>query len=518
MLPGNPQRLNPNESNVANDNPSFLAPFGWASESETSGPIGPGPFWGRQAGPATTLWVGDDQIQKRKERWTEQTLGLLPHQRSGVVFLISRNSAVLADEMGLGKTIQALVALRMLAYQGQLRRALLVAPKSLLPNWQRELARWAPELQSQRIYGSPHQRRWLWQYSKASLLLVHYELLVHDGGWLQQFARMGGLFFDVLILDEAQRVKNQKSSAWKIIQSIPRRRLWALTGTPLENSLNDLRGLFLLVRPGLLSPRMTLSEVRSTIGPYLLRRTKDLVAKDLPQKIYRDRLLELSPEQALRYAEAETKARKKLEESGDTSLGHVLVQIIRLKQICNFDPVTGQSAKLEQLKNDLESVLTPGRKALVFSQFVSTLRRLQNQLDPLKPLLFFGGMNQEERERTLHQFRKDPSHQVLLLSYRAGGVGLNLQCASYVFLFDRWWNPAVEDQAISRAHRLGSSSPVIITRYLVAGTIEERIDELLRTKRMLFHRVFSSKSPPDSLGLTWEEWLSLFGGLRKEAA
>jgi len=444
--------------------------------------------------------------------------GLLPHQQSGVKFLASRQSAVLADEMGLGKTVQALVALRILAQQGEVRRALLVAPKSLLPNWQRELAKWAPGLPSQRVDGPPKQRRWLWQFSRACLQLVHYELLVHDGAFLRDLAQTGRLFFDVIILDEAQRVKNQKSAAWKIIHAIPRRRLWALTGTPLENSLEDVRGLFLLARPGLLSPRMTLPEIRSVIRPFLLRRTKEMVAKELPEKIYRDRLLELSPEQALRYAEAERKARRKLEETREASLGHVLVQVLRLKQICNFDPLTGQSAKLEQLKSDLESVLIPGKKALVFSQFVSTLRRLLVHLSPWKPLLFFGGMSQQERERTLRQFREDPSHQLLLLSYRAGGVGLNLQCANYVFLFDRWWNPAVEDQAIGRAHRLGSSSPVVITRYLVAGTIEERIDELLRTKRSLFERLFSRADPEYQLGLSWEEWLGLLGAPHKQAA
>lgn len=442
---------------------------------------------------------------------TCSTPQLLPYQWAGVLFLLSRPSALLADEMGLGKTAQTLVALQILVNEGQVRRALLVAPKSLLTNWQRELARWAPQVRTQIIGGTAQQRRWLWQHSQATLRLVHYEILAHDARLLTELVTRGNLHFDLIILDEAQRVKNAQSVGSKVLQQLPRRRLWALTGTPLENCLAELCGVFTLIRPGLLQPEMPLTQVRAAIAPYVLRRTKEMVAKELPPKIYRDCVLELTAEQSARYRETLLRARKTIESAdADSLLRHVFVQILRLKQICNFDPVTGRSAKAEQLRYELSSVVDKGQKAIIFSQFVGTLFRLQALLAPWQPLVFYGGMSREEREATIAEFRDNPQRPLLLLSYRAGGVGLNLQFASYVFLFDRWWNPAVEDQAINRVHRLGSTAPVVVTRYTVADTIEERIEKLLRRKRILFDQIFSSDNRLSKLGLSREEWLSLF--------
>jgi SNF2 family DNA or RNA helicase len=430
-----------------------------------------------------------------------------------VIFLLSRQAAVLADEMGLGKTVQTLVALRVLCEQGELRRGLLLAPKSLIPNWQRELARWAGNVSTQIIGGPAPQRRWLWQHSDARVQLAHYEILAQDAALLVQLVRQRKLFFDVLILDEAHRIKNPRGITCRLLQSLPRRRVWALTGTPLENCLQDLQGIFSVVRPGLLLPQMSLAQIRAAIRPYVLRRTKDVVAREIPRKIFRDRLLELRGEQAIQYRETESRARDRLSALGDQiSVRHIFVQILRLKQICNFDPVTGRSVKLDQLEEDLRLAFAEGGKAIVFSQFVSTLERLSQRLSFWRPLVFHGGLTPEEREEALREFREDPARPLLLLSYRAGGVGLNLQFASYVFLFDRWWNPAVEDQAINRVHRLGSRRPVVVTRYLVAGTIEERIDSLLESKRSLFQRVFSGLDSGSMLQITKAEWLKLFGG------
>ncbi|MCS7237615.1 MAG: DEAD/DEAH box helicase [Thermoguttaceae bacterium] len=443
---------------------------------------------------------------------------LFPYQWTGVRFLLARSAALLADEMGLGKTAQTLVALQILVSQGQVQRALLVAPKSLLTNWQRELARWAPTVRTQLIAGLPAQRRWLWQHSQATLQLVHYELLVHDARYLERWASQGLLWYDLVILDEAQRIKNPTARASRVLQRVPRRRVWALSGTPLENSVADLCGVFAVVKPGLVNSQMVLAQIRTAVAPYVLRRTKEMVAKQLPEKVFRDCVLELTPEQALRYCQLTCRARKLLRESaGEHFLRHVFVQILRLKQICNFDPVTGRSAKAERLQQDLEEALASGGKAIVFSQFVGTLRRLASLLAQWHPLLYFGGIDRETREAIIAEFRDDPSRRVLLLTYRAGGVGLNLQFAGYVFLFDRWWNPAVEDQAINRAHRLGSTSTVIVTRYLMAGTIEERIEELLKKKRQLFARIFSGGDPDGRLVLAPEEWLALFDPPQQEA-
>ncbi len=183
---------------------------------------------------------------------------------------------------------------------------------------------------------------------------------------------------------------------------------------------------------------------------------------------------------------------------------------MRLKQICNFDPRTGKSAKLERLHVDLSEAAESGRKALVFSQWVAPLETLAQALREFGPLLFHGQVPQKERQPILDRFRRDSSKHVLLLSYGAGGVGLNLQFANYVFLFDRWWNPAVEDQAINRAHRIGQKAPVFITRFVTPGTIEGRIADILEKKRELFNELLGQNGPPPSMGLTEEDVFGLF--------
>ena len=201
----------------------------------------------------------------------------------------------------------------------------------------------------------------------------------------------------------------------------------------------------------------------------------------------------------------------KLNELGvGITIQHVFELVLRLKQICNFDPVTGQSCKLERLVADLDEVASSGKKAIVFSQWVQTLRRLNASLAHLRPLQYHGKIPTDRRDAVLEEFREDETRHVLLMSYGAGSVGLNLQFCEYVFLFDRWWNPAVEDQAINRAHRIGAAGPVTITRFLALGTIEERIDEVLRQKREIFDAILSHAETGQSLGLTQYEIFGLF--------
>jgi SNF2 family DNA or RNA helicase len=183
---------------------------------------------------------------------------------------------------------------------------------------------------------------------------------------------------------------------------------------------------------------------------------------------------------------------------------------MRLKQICNFDPLTGASAKLEQLLADMEEVAENGRKAIVFSQWVEPLEVLARALREYGPLQFHGRIPSNDRPRILDQFKSDPSKHVILMSYGAGSVGLNLQFTNYVFLFDRWWNPAVEDQAINRAHRIGQRDPVIVKRFIMENTIEKRIAEVLERKRQLFNELLEQNGPPPALGLTEEEIFGLF--------
>jgi SNF2 family DNA or RNA helicase len=196
---------------------------------------------------------------------------------------------------------------------------------------------------------------------------------------------------------------------------------------------------------------------------------------------------------------------------GDTiTVQHVFELVMRLKQICNFDPLTGQSSKLEQLHADLAEVAESGRKAIVFSQWVEPLERLAAALSVFGPLQYHGKIAHRDRHVLLDRFKNDPRKHVLLMSYGTGSVGLNLQFTNYVFLFDRWWNPAVEDQAINRAHRIGQKSPVIVTRFVSQGTIEERIADVLERKRRVFNELIEQNGPPASLGLNQEDVFSLF--------
>jgi SNF2 family DNA or RNA helicase len=192
------------------------------------------------------------------------------------------------------------------------------------------------------------------------------------------------------------------------------------------------------------------------------------------------------------------------------TIQHVFELVLRLKQICNFDTATGESAKLDRLEAELEEIHASGKKSLVFSQWVATLGRLRERLSRFGAIEYHGGMSTVARDDCLRRFKNDSQHGVLLLSYGAGAVGLNLQFSQYVFLFDRWWNPAVEDQAINRAHRIGAAGAVTVTRYLSVDTIEERIDEVLRSKRDLSDTILSQAEPPAASGLTAEEIFALF--------
>jgi len=430
-----------------------------------------------------------------------------PYQFEGVAFLYPRVAAVLADEMGLGKTMQAITAIRLLLHSGQLQRVLLVCPKPLVTNWQREFALWAPEVPLTAIEGDQTKRRWQWQLPDAPVKIANYELLNRDRRILEDPA----MRFDLVVLDESQRIKNRSATTSQVVRSISRSRSWALTGTPVENSPEDLVGIFEFVAPGHLTSDMRPRSMGRAASEYVLRRTKDKVLKDLPPKLFRDAELELTPEQRHSYTMAEDEGVLRLAEMGQSAtIQHVFELILRLKQICNFDPATSESAKLERLSADLEEVAASGKKAIVFSQWVETLTALGRRLRRFGVLEYHGQIPQKKRDAVIREFRDDPRRHVLLMSYGAGGVGLNLQFAGYVFLFDRWWNPAVEDQAINRAHRIGAAGPVTVSRFLMLDTIEQRINEILEEKRALFDTIFSDAMPQAHLGLTQQEIFGLF--------
>jgi SNF2 family DNA or RNA helicase len=430
-----------------------------------------------------------------------------PYQLEGIAFLMPRHSALLADEMGLGKTMQTILSLRLLFHSGLVRRCLLVCPKPLVPNWAHELRTWAPEVPFEVIGGDAGDRRTSWFVSNCPLKLVNYEMLTRDAGYFEE----GGLQFDVVVLDEAQRIKNRNSKTAQVVRTIPRERSWALTGTPVENRTEDLINLFAFVDPERIPPDTPAKQLSQLTGDCILRRTKEDVLTDLPSKTVRDAYMELVPAQREAYVRAEKDGIVHLNELGDTiTVQHVFELVMRLKQICNFDPLTGQSAKLEQLQADLAEVAESGRKAIVFSQWVEPLKTLSTALAEYGPLEYHGRIPSCERQEILDLFQKDPDKHLILMTYGTGSVGLNMQFANYVFLFDRWWNPAVEDQAINRVHRIGQKEPVFVTRFVSVDTIEMRIAEVLEKKRELFNELLEQNDPPPRLGLSEEEIFGLF--------
>jgi len=430
-----------------------------------------------------------------------------PFQLDGMAFLVPRHGAVLADEMGLGKSMQAISSIRLLVRSGEARKVLVVCPKGLVSNWARELADWAPEILVAVIEGDPQRRRWQWSLADVPVKVANYEALVRDRELVAEL----GLSFDLVVLDEAQRIKNRSSQTSEAVRAVSRRRSWALTGTPVENSADDLVGIFEFVAPGHINDRMSPKAMGAAVADHVLRRTKDKVLKDMPPRLNRDERIELTAEQRETYRRAEEEGVLRLSSLGqEATIQNVFELVLRLKQICNFDTFTGESAKLDCLEADLEEIHASGKKALVFSQWVETLGRLRDRLARFGALEYHGGMSTAARDDCIKRFKHEKKHSVLLLSYGAGAVGLNLQFSQYVFLYDRWWNPAVEDQAINRAHRIGAAGAVTVTRFLAANTIEERIDEVLRRKRDLSDTILSQAEAPAASGLTQEDLFALF--------
>ncbi|MGN6135369.1 MAG: DEAD/DEAH box helicase [Aureliella sp.] len=430
-----------------------------------------------------------------------------PYQLEGIAFLFPRETAILADEMGLGKTMQAITTVRMLLLSGQLRSVLLICPKPLVTNWVREFRLWAPEIPVVVVEGDHAKRQWMWQQGSAPVRIANYELIMRDRAALDHPDQ----HFDLVILDEAQRIKNRNGTTAEIVRSLPRSRSWALTGTPIENSVEDLVNIFEFLSPGYLRSDMHLKSISQATRDYILRRTKDKVLTEMPPKMFRDEQLDLTPAQQDSYRSAEEEGVVRLTKLGDTlTIQHVFELVLRLKQICNFDPASGASCKLERLEADMEEIAASGQKAIIFSQWVETLERLGESLHRFGPLQYHGRVPSHKRDSVISQFKADSSKHLILMSYGAGSVGLNLQFCHYVFLFDRWWNPAVEDQAINRAHRIGVTGPVTVTRMMASGTIEQRIHDVLEEKRALFNQLFAEAGTPRTVGLSQQEIFGLF--------
>lgn len=403
---------------------------------------------------------------------------LRPYQWDGVDFLHSRQSALLADEMGLGKTVQTAVALK--SAQNEYKRILLIAPTSLCLNWQRELEFWASGLVVRRVMGNENDRAMTYRLP-IQVLIASYEQIRTDSNRFH-----GDVSFDLVVLDEAQRIKNINSETNLSCRIIPRRRSWALTGTPLENRPRDLVAIYRFLKPQLLHTSMSRVEMHEAMAGHFLRRTKAEVLGDLPPILTKEVRLELGQAQRQIYDHIWDSRHQTLHSSESIQeSANMLAILTRLKQLCNFDRDSGESVKLDVILPLLDDVATNREKVIIFSQYVGALEWLSGRIK-FPHSIYHGGLDLDSRERMLDAFRKQDGPQILLMSLQAGGVGLNLQEASTVILLDRWWNPAIENQAIQRAHRFGREAPLQVVRFLVEDSIEERILEILQEKEALF--------------------------------
>lgn len=448
---------------------------------------------------------------------------LRPYQERGVAWLWSLASlglgACLADDMGLGKTVQVLAFLlaRRQAAPEDAKPNLIVCPTSVVGNWERELTRFAPSLPILRHYGTERARspEAFADGQAGAVVLTTYGLLRRDAEVLS------AVDWAVAVLDEAQSIKNAASHTARTARALRAQHRFALTGTPVENRLAELWSILEFATPGLLGRLETFrhhyavpieryrdeeaaERLRRIVHPFILRRLKSdpAVIQDLPPKNEIKVVCSLTREQATLYRAAVDDAMRTIKESeGIQRRGRVLALITALKQICNHPaqylgesaPLAGRSGKLARLGEMLEEVLAGGDRALIFTQFRETGDRLVAYLSDLlmtEVLFLHGGVPRAAREGMVQRFQEDErGPRVFVLSLKAGGTGLNLTGATRVFHFDRWWNPAVEDQATDRAYRIGQKRAVQVYKLLAAGTVEEKIDRMLEDKRDLASRI-----------------------------
>ncbi|MGA3007644.1 MAG: DEAD/DEAH box helicase, partial [Opitutaceae bacterium] len=451
---------------------------------------------------------------------------LRPYQVDGFHFLAflsaNRLGGVLADDMGLGKTLQALTWLLWLAGRqpvGAPLRTLVVCPKSVMGNWEAETARFTPGIAVVRFTPALVRKKTSpGRGKKPTIVVANYTQL-----------RLNAEYFcaqpwHAVILDEGQFIKTPSSKVAQTARELRGEHRLVLTGTPIENRLIDLWSLFAFALPGLLGTQaafkrhyaqdnpLALARLRTRVRHFLLRRTKAQVAGDLPARTEEDVSIDLEGEQAKLYQAELKRARAQLlgvetARQLDKARFNILASLVRLRQICCHpalvDPAhrDAPSAKLDELLERVEELRDEGHQVLVFSQFVEMLKIIRERLVTagIEHLLLTG--QTEDRDALVAQFQTERRHTVFLLSLKAAGFGLNLTAASYVILYDPWWNPAVEAQAIDRTHRIGQLAPVNAYRLIARGTVEEKIRALQREKAALAGAIVQEESLASVLDL-----------------
>lgn len=478
---------------------------------------------------ATEIQAAQEFQEKRErlrafERITPQSVPkgfrgeLRPYQKAGLDWLHFLHEyhfgGVLADDMGLGKTIQVLAFLQSLKERGEADRAsLLVVPKSLLVNWQREIARFTPELRVLEFMGVG-RRKEPSEFDRYDIVLTTYGTMLRDVEFLRMYR------FHSIILDESQAIKNPLAKTARAARLLNADHRLVMTGTPVENTTFELWSQFAFVNPGLLGSLEYFKEafakpiedrqdpeaaatLRKLVYPFILRRTKAQVAPELPPRTERVIFTDLEPAQRKLYNRVRDRYRAELlrlidREGMDDARMKILEGLLRLRQVC-IHPVLveptyrGEAAKFELLAETLDTLLAENHKALVYSQFVEVLKLVRRYLDARGIGYAYLDGQTRDRHGQVDLFQNDPGMPFFLLSLKAGGVGLNLTAAEYVIHLDPWWNPAVEMQAADRAHRIGQDKPVFVYKFIARDTVEEKILLLQERKRELVEQLIAGE-------------------------
>ena len=436
---------------------------------------------------------------------------LRPYQEIGYRWLytnvVKGFGCCIADDMGLGKTIQVISLILKLKEEKKLKKpALVVCPTTLLGNWERELENFAPTLDAFIYHGLNRE------FSiDHDVILTTYAILRID---LEEFKKYN---WDILIIDEAQNIKNSSTSQTQAVKAIKANMKVAMTGTPVENRLSELWSIFDFINKGYLGTITDFSKnysmpiekfketqraqkLKQAISPFMLRRLKTdkTIISDLPEKIVLDEYCYLTKMQAALYERVLTQSMVEIHSTGQgiNRRGAIFKLITNLKQVCNHpyhylkhgDMSQGASGKTEKLMSILHNIVDNNEKALVFTQYKemgSILEKITKEEFEFDPLFFHGSLNVKQREEMIKEFSEDDKKKIMILSLKAGGLGLNLTSASNVIHYDLWWNPAVEDQATDRTYRIGQDKNVMVHRFITLSTFEEKIDKIIKDKREL---------------------------------
>ena len=434
---------------------------------------------------------------------------LRPYQQAGynwLNFLSEYNfGGCLADDMGLGKTVQTLALLQKLKQNEQSSATLLVMPTSLLYNWEMEAKKFTPDLKVFSYTGT-NRNKDVTNFDNYDLVITSYGIIRIDIDILQEY------YFNYIILDESQVIKNPSSIISKSVNKLKSRRRLILTGTPIENTTLDLWSQMNFANPGLLGTEKyfkqeyqlpierkkdasKMTKLHALIKPFILRRHKSQVAKDLPEKTEKIHYVSMTADQEKEYEETKSQFRNKILEEIEThGMGKSQIVLLQgltlLRQIANHPQMvnpdsTSTSGKLEDLMYMLETALKENHKILIFSQFVKHLSIVRNELDKQEIRYAYLDGTTKDRQGEVTNFQTDDDLKVFLISLKAGGLGLNLTAADYVFILDPWWNPAIEQQAIDRAHRIGQENKVFTYKFIAKNTVEEKILALQQEKLRL---------------------------------